>query len=210
MKEKFLSILKEHDWKDDNLRWLACDIIPNHIPEYFWTTPSSITGKYHPTDSLGEGGLVRHTIKVIQMGLKMSSADTTQKADEVMVACAFHDITKYGIGNNISDNRQDFFTHPRTAKNLLWDIYDMSVYTFPDDSKPAVEDNELSLNYKDYRNLAEAWKRICDAVERHYAVWGRGNGLPIPQNRLDFIVSHADLIASMKEYISVEYKDLSI
>ncbi len=208
MKEKFIQLLEEQTWNNEHLKWLACKVIPLHIPEYFWTVPSSITGKYHPIDSLGEGGLVRHTIKVINMGLKLASANPKMNYDEVIIACAFHDITKYGSNAKVSDNRNDFFIHPRTAKKYLWDIFDMNV--FPggnDDDVAELIECELVVCREDYRTLVRSWERICNAVESHYAIWGKEQGLPMPTNQLDFIVSHADLIASMKEYIDVEYRD---
>lgn len=36
-------------------------ILVNLLPDYFFEVAASSTGKYHPSFSLGEGGLVRHT-----------------------------------------------------------------------------------------------------------------------------------------------------
>ena len=46
--------------KDSEIREKAIKAI-NLLPDYFFEVPASSTGKYHPTFSQGEGGLVRHT-----------------------------------------------------------------------------------------------------------------------------------------------------
>ena len=45
---------------DNEIREKAKKII-NLLPDYFFEVPASSTGKYHPSFSQGEGGLVRHT-----------------------------------------------------------------------------------------------------------------------------------------------------
>ena len=35
-------------------------------PRVFWTNPASKTGRYHPKQSLGTGGLIRHTLRALQ------------------------------------------------------------------------------------------------------------------------------------------------
>jgi putative nucleotidyltransferase with HDIG domain len=67
-------------------------------PEYFWTVPSSSSGKYHPEQSNGEGGLVRHTRAVVYFAVKLCdvySVIGTEK-DCIISACILHDIVKYG------------------------------------------------------------------------------------------------------------------
>ena len=46
--------------KEDDIREKAIKVI-NMLPDYFFEVPASSTGKYHPSFSQGEGGLVRHT-----------------------------------------------------------------------------------------------------------------------------------------------------
>lgn len=67
-------------------------------PEYFWTVPSSSSGKYHPDQSNGNGGLVRHTKAVVYFAVKICdvySAIGIEK-DCIISACILHDILKYG------------------------------------------------------------------------------------------------------------------
>jgi putative nucleotidyltransferase with HDIG domain len=67
-------------------------------PEYFWQVPSSSSGKYHPEQSNGEGGLIRHTRATVYFAVKLCdvySVTGTMK-DCVISACILHDIVKYG------------------------------------------------------------------------------------------------------------------
>ena len=50
----------------DNLK-----IMVNLIPDYFFSVPASSTGKYHPSFSLGEGGLVRHTKFAVRIAYEL-------------------------------------------------------------------------------------------------------------------------------------------
>jgi putative nucleotidyltransferase with HDIG domain len=67
-------------------------------PEYFWTVPSSSSGKYHPTQSNGGGGLIRHTKAVVYFAVKLCDvySITGLEKDYVISACILHDILKYG------------------------------------------------------------------------------------------------------------------
>lgn len=67
-------------------------------PEYFWSVPSSSSGKYHPEQSNGEGGLVRHTRAVVYFAVKLCDvfSITGVEKDCIISACILHDIVKYG------------------------------------------------------------------------------------------------------------------
>ncbi len=67
-------------------------------PEYFWTVPSSSSGKYHPEQSNGEGGLVRHTRAAVYFAVKLCDVfnATGIMKDCIISACILHDIVKYG------------------------------------------------------------------------------------------------------------------
>ena len=46
-----------------------CRTMIELLPDYFFEVPASSTGKYHPSYSLGEGGLLRHTKKNVMFVL---------------------------------------------------------------------------------------------------------------------------------------------
>ena len=43
----------------------------NNLPDYFYKIPASSTGKYHPSFSLGDGGLVRHTKVAVRIAKEL-------------------------------------------------------------------------------------------------------------------------------------------
>lgn len=67
-------------------------------PSYFWEVPSSSSGKYHPEQSNGEGGLVRHTKAVVYFATKLCDVYSVVgiEKDCILAACILHDIVKYG------------------------------------------------------------------------------------------------------------------
>ena len=60
-KEMFIAEIEKI--KRADLKEVALELV-DEIPEYFWVVPASSSGKYHPEISLGDGGLVRHSIMV--------------------------------------------------------------------------------------------------------------------------------------------------
>ena len=52
--------------ENDDLRILAGEMIKT-LPEYWYHVGASSTGKYHPEYSLGEGGLMRHTVALVRI-----------------------------------------------------------------------------------------------------------------------------------------------
>jgi hypothetical protein len=83
--------------KNPNLQAFA-QFCLDKAPLYFWLVPSSSTGKYHPPQSNGRGGLVRHVKAMLvfcETFIRMNSL-TGDDADCARVACLTHDIVKYG------------------------------------------------------------------------------------------------------------------
>jgi hypothetical protein len=71
-------------------------------PEYFWTIPSSSTGKYHPEEDNGVGGLVIHTKKVVKLAddLCRNYEIIGDERDCVIAAAIMHDTCKGGFPEN--------------------------------------------------------------------------------------------------------------
>jgi hypothetical protein len=69
-------------------------------PLYFWEKPSSSTGKYHPPQSNGAGGLVRHTQAATYFATAFCRTFSIEgrAADQVVAATILHDLCKYGLG----------------------------------------------------------------------------------------------------------------
>lgn len=71
------------------------------LPNYFFEVPASSTGKYHPSYSLGVGGLLRHTKAAVRIAIELSRIDwwhfTSDEMDLNIVSLIMHDGWKSGI-----------------------------------------------------------------------------------------------------------------
>ncbi|MHA1302517.1 MAG: hypothetical protein ACTSPI_02300 [Candidatus Heimdallarchaeaceae archaeon] len=91
--------------KDDNILSFVLDCFDEICPDYFWTCPASISGKYHPQISLGKGGLIRHTKLAVWWGYQLIRACSVgfktipeqQLQDEVAATLLMHDMLKNGL-----------------------------------------------------------------------------------------------------------------
>lgn len=70
--------------------------ILDKVPEKFWTIPASSSGKHHPEQSNGEGGLVRHILATLYFAREFcivySASEDEQ--DIVKASLLLHDIGK--------------------------------------------------------------------------------------------------------------------
>jgi len=84
--------------------------------EKFFTQPASMTGKYHPEYSLGEGGLLRHTKAAIILAVELFPLYGFEdiEKDYIISALTLHDIEK-------PDK-----LHPIMVKKLLLPVRRMS------------------------------------------------------------------------------------
>lgn len=91
--EQELAMIKNQEIKD-----FTC-LVLEKAPPYFWEVPSSSTGKYHPPQSNGPGGLVRHTRAVAFLGDALCNIYDIvgDERDAVIAACLLHDVVKYGM-----------------------------------------------------------------------------------------------------------------
>lgn len=80
---------------DEKLR-IFTQMAIEQAPYAFWTIPASSTGKHHPPQSQGEGGLVRHVLAALYFGREFCIAyclDQEQR-DIITSALLLHDIGK--------------------------------------------------------------------------------------------------------------------
>lgn len=69
------------------------------VDDKFWISPASSTGKHHPVEDNGPGGLVRHTVKgvaVVEQGAKRARF-STRETDMSISAVLLHDTCKNGV-----------------------------------------------------------------------------------------------------------------
>lgn len=121
-------------------------------PKYFWEKPSSSTGKYHPKQSLGFGGLVNHIRSCVYFAqvfiraytqepyiLRNSPKDdrmlTKRQADHIIAAVLLHDVLKYGIDeqkHTTKNHDKDGATFVRTvAAHVELPKEDMLAIAYP-------------------------------------------------------------------------------
>lgn len=158
-----------------DLRSMVASFLLEKVPDYFWSIPASSSGKYHPSFSQGEGGLIRHTQMVVAVAeeLLRELPDTDARSintDIVYAACILHDTFKNG---NI-DSGHTVISHPSIAADE-WVAY--------------CEKNDFN---------SDAVEQIAVLIECHMGKWNRhvcrNNVLRQEIN----IVHHADYIASRK------------
>lgn len=89
--------------QNQQLRTLAQRLIMK-LPDYFFEVPASSTGKYHPSYSLGLGGLLRHTKAAVRIAaelLRLEMYSSLKPAqDYIIIALMLHDGWKHGKYNN--------------------------------------------------------------------------------------------------------------
>lgn len=165
-----------NDVQDNALREFAENLIL-WAPDYFFTCPASSTGKYHPTLSLGEGGLVRHTRLVVWFAENIANAMMINERDKDMliVAALVHDMKKHGNG----ETKYTVKEHPKLAADFLVDVWHGTAW--PE-----------GMTYQDV-------EKIQSLVITHMGQWGEKDGNPLPSTKLQLILHTADYLAARKE-----------
>lgn len=139
--------------------------------------PASASGKYHPADSLGDGGLVRHSMAVAIIAQAICELEYLQvtPVDKsfIFAACLLHDTYKQG--------REESGTTVRTHPNIAA----QEIYNF------GKEIGEEKIG-----------KAIAILVVSHMGQWGNQK----PGSRVQFIVHLADFISSRK-WLTMDYTE---
>ena len=107
--------------KNEELKEFAYHCM-EHVPEYFFHVAASSTGKYHPSYTLGEGGLVRHVKAAVKIADSLLSLEQNHHLDRdcIIFALIFHDCLKHGK----EDSGHTEFLHPEMASDFIQELYD--------------------------------------------------------------------------------------
>lgn len=160
------------------------ELAVNSLPDYFFEIPASSTGKYHPTYTLGNGGLVRHVQACVRFVVECFRLDwyknlfNSDQQDLIIVSLLLHDGWKSG------KIKQQFTVedHPVVAVNEL------------------KENNELNTllppEYLDF---------IYENIETHMGGWRfyRSTNLefaPAPKTNAQKLVHFVDYACSRKMF----------
>ena len=136
-------------------------------PKYFWTASSSSSGKHHPIDEHGKGGLVLHTVRVFNVAEvfipSLVGSDSMQAHPDVIRAGALlHDLYRYGVKDVAEDTTNKL--HAELAAKVLDGMS---------------EDFPLK-------------KAVVFCVERHMGRWGQ----VLPNSMDEWLVHFSDGIAT--------------
>lgn len=170
-----------------DIKEFALEILRS-MPDYIWHVPASSTGKYHPSYSLGEGGLMRHLIAVVRFVNYMFELEQFQKKynererDLVRVACLTHDGMKSGTQQEFESSKYTKFNHPLLQAEIIRSYK----------GKGLLQDSEIEI--------------IANAIESHMGQWNTDKRnkdivLPKPMNKYQQIVHMADYFASRKDLL---------
>ncbi len=175
--------------KNENVRTSTENIL-DMLPDYFYEIPASSSGKYHPSFSLGEGGLVRH-VKVAMRILEEMFRDEVfgtyddYTKDLIRMALILHDGFKSGItycGHTCSE-------HPVIMSKFILDNKD----------KLLISDEDT--------------KFVSGLIITHMGPWNKdktGNIImPVPKTREELLVHLCDYIAS-RNFLNVSFENNEI
>lgn len=162
-------------------------ILLDLLPDYFYEIAASSTGKYHPSYTLGNGGLVRHVKTAVRIGYELLNNQTIgykftdREKDLIVIALILHDGLKHG-----KDGKKYAFNHPIIIADFIRE-----------------NKNKTTLNDEDIEFTAST-------IEPHMGEWNTDyNGfeiLPLPKNRYQRFVHMCDFLASRK-FVNVNFDD---
>lgn len=162
------------------------------LPDYFFEVASSSTGKYHPTFSLGNGGLLRHTKAAVRIAYELLNNPcigdkyTEREKDLFIIALTMHDGVKHGIPKE-EYTRAD---HPLLVSKLIKE-----------------HKEELTMSDDDVNFL-------CNVIESHMGPWNthpytKEEILPKPKDKYQNFVHMCDYLASRK-FLDIKFENNEI
>ncbi len=162
----------------------------NLLPDYFYEVPASSTGKYHPSFSLGDGGLVRHVKVATRIAIELFNNEALQnfndkEKDLLLMSIILHD----GLKSGLIKSEYSKANHPVLMSNFIKDNKD----------KLTLEKDELEL--------------ITSCIETHMGPWTKdydGNEiLRKPTSKYERFVHMCDYLSSRK-FLDVKFKENEI
>lgn len=167
------------------------NILIDLLPDYFFEVPASSTGKYHPTFTLGDGGLVRHTKVAVRIAHELLNNESVghsfneDEKDLIIMALIMHD----GLKSGLEKSQYTAFDHPLQVCKYIVDNKD----------KLTLNEDEIKL--------------ITNMISSHMGQWNTNNYssvvLPKPSNKYQRFVHMCDFLASRK-FINVNFENNEI
>ena len=171
--------------ENERLKKSAAALV-EEIPDYFFKVAASSTGKYHPSFSLGDGGLLRHTKAAVRIAYEMfndesiTGAYSNNEKDLMLIALMLHDGLKSGLEKSVYTK----FEHP-----LLICEY--------------IKENQVKTKFTD-----KEINFITHVISSHMGPWNTNNYseviLPKPESKFQRFVHMCDYLASRK-FLDVKF-----
>lgn len=173
--------------KDKRIRDNAT-LLVSMLPEYFFKVAASSTGKYHPTFSLGDGGLYRHTKAAVRIAYELLNLEmykdvyNEHERDLIIMSIMLHDGLKHGL----EKSEYTLFEHPVIMGDFILNNRD----------KLTLSDDEINF--------------VVNAIKSHMGEWNKdrdGNEvLPKPNTKAGKFVHMCDFLSSRK-FFDVKFDD---
>ena len=183
--KKELSYIKNPKYLND------IKVIISLLPDYFFEVPASSTGKYHPSFSLGDGGLVRHTKVAVRIAVELLNNNsiftnfTSDEKDLIIMSILVHD----GLKSGLEKSEYTKFEHPILVSNYIKDNKD----------KLSLNEEELNL--------------LTSMIESHMGEWNTNAYsnvvLPKPTTKYQKFVHMCDFLSSRK-FLDVKFENNDI
>ena len=161
------------------------------LPDYFFKVAASSTGKYHPSFTLGDAGLVRHSKAAFRIGYELLNNNTIgsvfndSEKDLMLCGLLVHDGLKHGI----IESKYTVFEHPILMADFIRENKDKFTWT------------EGEVNF------------IASVIETHMGEWTvdyKGNEvLTKPSNKYQKFVHMCDFLASRK-FLDIKFENNDI
>lgn len=180
--EKEIKLIKKEKYREN------VSIVIDMLPDYFFEIPASSTGKYHPSFSLGDGGLLRHTKVAVRIALELLNNNSIgynfsqDEKDLIIFGLLIHD----GLKSGLEKSKYTVVEHPKLVCDYLKE----------NKSKLTLTDNEI--------------KFLCNIVESHMGEWNtdynNNEVLPKPNNKYQRFVHMCDFLSSRK-FLDVKFEN---
>jgi len=183
--KKELSYIKNPKYLND------IKVMISLLPDYFFEVPASSTGKYHPSFSLGDGGLVRHTKVAVRIAVELLNNNsiftnfTSDEKDLIIMSILVHD----GLKSGLEKSEYTKFEHPILVSNYIKENKD----------KLSLNEEELNL--------------LTSMIESHMGEWNTNAYsnvvLPKPTTKYQKFVHMCDFLSSRK-FLDVKFENNDI
>ena len=188
IENKINSFKKELEYINNPRYKKSAEVLVGLLPDYFFNVPASSTGKYHPSFSLGDGGLLRHTKAAVRIAKEMfndesiSGAYSKNEKDLMIIALIMHD----GLKSGLEKSEYTKFEHPILVCDYIKENKDKTEFT----------DKEIQF--------------ITHVISSHMGPWNTNSYsnviLPKPESKFQRFVHMCDYLASRK-FLNVKFDD---